>query len=254
MPLTPTQTSLCNKLTSDYAGLIGPVKMAKDGIIGQRSALMGKLGGMGYSPPTVLADKLGMFKNAVGMSIPDPGDLNSLKSMLTQCDYFKKFGPTAALIGLTEGALNKISSLLDNFETGTPEFGAAKLASMLNQALSSLMPGGSGITDILKSAGQLLECLSSVCVAGDPSYFGGIEYMENDLTSLTESMGLVGDPSLPDFGTMNFKTIYSTVGMTDTQISTIDNVTKVVDDQKMRAKKAVADSITAVKGQIGGLF
>jgi hypothetical protein len=254
MALTPTETSLCNKLLGDYAGLISPVRGAQSGIINQRNAMLSSLGGMSYSPPSTLADKINMFKNAVGLGLPNPNDLNSLKNMLTQCDYFKKFGPTAAIAGLMQSALGNISTLINNFSESTPEFGAGKLASLMNQALSSLIPGGSGLSDILKSANDLLNCLSSVCVAGDPSYIGGLDYIDDDLNNLTTSMGLVDNPSSPSFGQMDYGTIYDTVGMTPSQRLAISSVTDTIDGQRVRAKAAIDSSISAVKSQIGGLF
>lgn len=254
MALTPTETSLCNKMLGDYAGLIGPVKAGSGNIISQRSALLNSLGGMSYTTPSDLDNKLNLFKNAVGAGLPDPNDLNSLKNMLTQCDYFKNLGPTAALAGLMQSALGNISYLLNNFAAGTNEFGAGKIASLINQALSSLIPGGSGLTDLLKSAGQLLECMSSVCAAGDPSYIGGLDYIDNDLNNTLSSMGLVSDPISPSYGKMDYDSIYNQIGMTPTQRTAIDSTTQTVDDQRVRAKTAITDSITAVKSQIGGLF
>jgi len=254
MPLTPTETSLCNKMLGDYAGLISPVKAGQSGIMNQRNGLLSSLGGMKYSPPSTLADNINMFKNAVGLSLPDPNDLNSLKNMLTQCDYFKQFGPTAAIAGLMQSSLSKISSLINNFGTTTPEFGASNIASAMNQVLSSLIPGGSGLADILKSANMLLECLSSACATVDPSYIGGLEYIDNDLSSITTSMGLIDNPSSPKFGQMDYDAIYDTVGMTPSQRIAISSVTETIDGQRLRAKASIDQSIAAVKSQIGGLF
>jgi len=254
MALTPTETSLCNKMLGDYAALMGPVKLGSSGITNQRSALMNKLGGMSYSTPSTLDDKLRLFKNAVGLALPDPNDLNSLKNMLTQCDYFKKLGPTAALAGLMQSALGNISSLISNMAAGTNEFGAGNIAGMINQALSNLIPGGSGLTDILKSAGSLLDCMSSVCAAGDPSYIGGLESIDNDLNSTIAGMGLVGDPSSIKFGTMDYNTIYNDLGMTPTQRYAIESTTATIDEQRVRAQTAITDSIAAVKGKIGSIF
>ena len=254
MALTPTETSLCNKMLGDYAGLMGPVKLGSSSITNQRSALTNQLGGMSYTTPSDLENKLSMFKNAVGLALPDPNDLNSLKNMLTQCDYFKQFGPTAAIAGLMQSALGNISSLINNFGAGTNEFNAGKLAGLINQALSSLIPGGSGLTDILKSAGQLLECMSSVCAAGDPSYIGGLDYIDNDLNNTMSSMGLVSDPGSSNYGKMDYDSIYTDIGMTPSQRYAIDSTTFAIDEQRVRAKVAIDQSIAAVKSQMGGLF
>lgn len=254
MALTPTTTSLCNKLLGDYAGLISPVKGAQSGIINQRNALMSRLGSTSYSAPSTLADKINMFKNAVGLGLPNPNDLDSLKNMLTQCDYFKQFGPTAAIAGLMQSALGNISTLINNFSESTPEFNASNIAGMLNQTLSSLIPGGSGLTDILKSANMLLNCLSSTCAAGDPSYIGGLEYIDDDLNNMTTAMGLVDNPASSKYGTMDYGSIYDTVGMSPSQRLAISSVTDTIDEQRVRAKVAIDSSIAAVKLQIGGLF
>jgi len=254
MALTPTETSLCNKLLGDYAGLISPVKGAQSGIINQRNAMMSSLGGMSYSAPSTLADKINMFKNAVGLGLPNPNDLNSLKNMLQQCDYFKQFGPTAAIAGLMQSALGNISTLINNFSESTPEFGASSIAGLLNQALSSLIPGGAGLSDILKSANLLLNCLSSTCAAGDPSYIGGLEYIDDDLNNMTTSMGLIDNPASPNFGQMDYGAIYDTVGMSPSQRLAISSVTDTIDEQRLRAKTSIDSSIAAVKLQIGGLF
>lgn len=254
MALTPTTTSLCNKLLGDYAGLISPVKGAQAGIINQRNTMLSRLGGMSYSAPSTLADRINLFKNAVGAGLPDPNDLSSLKNMLTQCDYFKQFGPTAAIAGLMQSALGNISTLINNFSETTPEFNASNIAGMINQTLSSLIPGGSGITDILKSANMLLNCLSSVCAVGDPSYIGGLEYIDDDLNNMTTAMGLVDNPASSKYGTMDYGAIYDQIGMTPSQRLAISSVTDTIDEQRLRAKAAINQSIASVKSQIGGLF
>jgi hypothetical protein len=258
MALTPTETSLCNKMMGDYAGIMAPVKAAKGGITSQRDSLLSTLGGTAYSPPSTLTDQLTAFQNAVGTAIPDPTDINSLRRMLQDCDYFNNLGPTAALAGTLSSCLSDIDSKINNFGASTGEFNAAKIASAMNQALSNLIPGGSALTDLIKKASQLIECLSTVCATGDPEYIGGLESMTGDFNDTLSGMGLVDDPLSSHFGEMDYPAIYSQVGMTTPEIDAINMTTATLDEQKIRAQTAVNDSITSVKSylasSIEGIF
>jgi hypothetical protein len=250
MALTSTEVSLCDKMLSDYYGIIAPVKAAKAGIIAQKNALQSQLAGQSYTPPSTLAQKLNEFRDSVGAGLPDATDINSIKRMLDNCDYFNNLGGTSAIAGTLKSSLDGIASKISNFGATTGEFNAAKIASALNQALSSLIPGGSALTDIIKKASSLIECLSSVCAAADPTYTGGIDSIIGDFHDTLDGMGLVDDPASANFGKMNYADIYSQAGMTLDQISAIEITTATVDSQKLRAKQAIDDTIASIKASI----
>lgn len=245
MPLTSNETALCNRLVSDYAGLIAPVKGAKNGVVNQRKALESYLGNMNYSAPDDLATALNGYKNAVGGFIPNPNDLNSLASFIASCEFFKEMGAAKAVVGMTQGVFSKMSSLLSGLSAGTQEFGAGDLASTLNSLLGSLLPGGKSITDILNQIDKLLTCLDSVCAAQDPTYYGDLSYMTNDVNSLYTDMNLISGG--PNNGKFDYASFYSSMGMQPGEIAAIDTTILTVDEQKVRAKLAIDETFNAVR-------
>lgn len=245
MALTSNETALCDRIVTDYAGLISPVKGAKSGIINQRKALESYLGNMNYSAPDDLANALNGYKNSVGGFIPNPNDLNSLANFIASCEFFQEMGAAKAVVGMTQGVFNKMSSLLSGLSAGTQEFGAGDLASTLNSLLGSLLPGGKGITDILNQIDKLLNCLDSVCAAQDPYYYNDLSYMTSDVNSLYSDMGLISGG--PNNGKFDYDSFYSSVGMTTDQVYAINTTMLTVDEQKARAKTAIDDTLTAIK-------
>lgn len=245
MPLNSTETSLCNKLVSDYGNLIGPVKTAKSGIMSQKNALTNLLNNMNYSAPGDLSSAINGFIGSVAGVVPNPNDLNSLANFLNNCDFFKNLGAAKTTVGLTQSVFSKMASLISGLKAGTPEFAAGDIGSTINSLLGGLLPGGLGITEILNNIDKLLNCLNSVCAAQDPYYYNDLTFMTNEVNGLYSDMGLVSGG--PNNGKFDYDTLYSSVGMTPDQITAINSTVNVVDEQKAFAKKSIDDTLKNIK-------
>lgn len=245
MAITSNETALCNRLITDYAGLISPVKGAKNGIINQRKAMESYLGNMTYSAPDDLANALNGYANSVGGFIPNPNDLNSLANFVASCEFFKEMGVAKAVVGMTQGVFSKMSSLLGELSFDTPEFGLGDLASALNSLLGGLLPGGKSITGILNQIDKMLNCLDSVCAVKDPTYYGDLTSITSDVDSLYTDMNLISGG--PNNGKFDYSSFYSSLGLQPGQIAAVDSTIQVVDAQKLRAKTAINDTFNAVR-------
>jgi len=248
MPLTSTEKSLCNKLVSDYAGLIAPVKGAKSGIIAQKNDLKNYLQNIRYSPPGDLANAFSQFTSRVGTFIPNPNDLNSISNFLKNCDYLNNLGPAKTIVGLTQSVFSSMSSLINDMKVSVPEFGAADLASKLNSILGNLLPGGQGITDILNQVDKLLNCLDAICSVQDPYYYDDLNYITNDVNSLYTDMGLISGG--PNNGKFDYDALYTSLGMDINQITAINSTINLVDQQKERAQNAIKNTLTVFKSSL----
>ena len=252
MSLSPMEKSLCNKLVDDYWKLVQPVKDARLAIRKAISDLDTLLRSMTFSPLGDLANALNDFKNDVEEMIPGDtvDELDRLKNFLEQCPYLSGLAPATSLKGTLNGIFDNIQGLIDNFTSLFPEFGAGNLASYINGLLNGLaFPGGDILTELLKQAEALLQCLSSLCALQDPSYLGEITDINDDLQSLYSDLNLVDTVPVddPSFATFDYDTMYHMVGLTPDQISAINDTKGTIDDQKANAADSVQKSIDAVK-------
>lgn len=258
MALSPTQRSLCNKVASDYYTLVAPVKSAKRTIQSKTSDLDTYLRGLSYSPAEDVSNAVTSFENSVQNSIPGDADesIDELKGFLSQCDYLSDFAPTSTVKGTSAGIFDNINSLIDDLLSSIPEFGAAKIADAINSLLDGVgLPGGDLLSELLKKADKLLNCLSALCAAEDSSYTGNLSDISTDLQGLYDDLNIVDNPLSSNYGKFDYTSFYNNIGLTSTQQNTINNVTSVISTQKLGAQTAINNSIDAVKGFIkGGLF
>jgi len=259
MALTPTEKSLCNKISTDYDSLVAPVKSSKKSITGAKQDLDTYLRGMIYSPDIDIDSALLQLADGVENAVPgdDRDAMNDIKNVIDDCAYLNGLAPVSAVIGTFNGVFNAINDLVDSLKLTVPEFGAGALASLINQLLNGVgIPGGDMLSALLAKADKLINCLAEVCVAGDPGYSGRLTLITNDLDNLYTDLNVVGDPLSPNYGKFDYDTLYSSVGMSTEQQAKINRTIVGVDAAKTNAKKAISNSISSIKTltKIGGFF
>jgi hypothetical protein len=106
----------------------------------------------------------------------------------------------------------------------------------------------------LGKADQLLNCLSGLCAAYDPSYIGSLSDIAVDLQGLYDDLNIID--SGPNAGNFDFDSFYSNAGMSASQQAALNGVTSSIGNQKEAAATAVQDSIDKVKEltKAGGFF
>jgi len=259
MALTSTERSLCNKISTDYDSLVAPVKSSKKSITDAKQDLDTYLRGMTYSPDVDIDSALLQLANGVADAVPgdDRDAMNDIKNVLDRCSYLNGLAPVSAVIGTFNGVFDAIDDLIESLQSTVPEFGAGALASLINQLLNGVgIPGGDMLSALLAKADTLINCLSEVCVAGDPGYSGRLTLITNDLDNLYTDLNVVGNPLSPNYGKFDYDTLYGSIGMSAEQQAKVKRTTAGIDTSKANAKTAIGNSISAIKTltKIGGFF
>lgn len=254
MSLTPTQKSLCNKLATDYEALVSPVKSAKNLFKSHMGSLDSKIRGMVFSDPTDLDAAVGSFINSVQGSLPgdDIESMQELADFIRTCDYLSGLAPASTVNGTYNGIFSDITNFISDLTPSFPEFGAAAIADGINSLLSGIgFPGGSNLTDLLKQADKLLNCLNVLC---GPDYGGAATEISDDLNTIYTDYNLID--SGPNAGKFDFDSFYTASGLDASQQAAINTVTNSIGEQKTGAVTAVNKSIDKVKSlkKIGGFF
>jgi hypothetical protein len=254
MALTPMQTALCNKLATDYAGLIAPVKSGKDLFKAKMGQLDSFVRGMAFSNPLDLNAALNDFANQVEGMLPkieSPQEMDDLLSFIQACPYLSGYAPATAVNGTSNGIFDKIGNLINDLTPSFPEFGAGGIADGINDLLSGVgIPGGSSFADILKKGDDLVNCLNGLC---GPSYAGDATEIMNDLNSLYSDLNIID--SGPNAGKFDFDSFYTASGLSTAQKNALNNVTNSIGAQKTGATTAVNNSLESIqKLKKGGYF
>lgn len=209
MALTPTEKSMCNKLYGDYAAVIAPVKLGKSSILAQKSAFKNAISAISWSPLSKIMDSLSAVKDAVDIPLPLESSMNDIKNFLERCNYLGALSPASAALGAFKQALYGVDSSVQGQSLTTPEFTGALLANKLDSMLQGVgIPGGQNLTDALKKADEILQCLSSICAGTDPEYNGRVAQIASDTQSIYSDLGLIDNPGAANHGTMNYQTMY----------------------------------------------
>jgi hypothetical protein len=253
MALTPMQTALCNKLATDYALLVAPVKGVKDSFKAKMGMLDTFVRGMTFSNPLDLDSALNQFVSDVEGMLPgsDLASMDELAAFMAACPFLAGQPPASNVTGTSNGIFDKIRNFINDLTPSFPEFGAAGIADGLNDLLSGVgLPGGGNISDILSKADELANCLAALC---GPGYSGDVTEITNDLNSIYSDLNIID--SGPNKGKFDFNSFYTASGLSSSQQSAINTVTNSIGNQKKGATTAITNSINSVKQlKKGGYF
>lgn len=245
---TNTQRSLCNRLVNEFDSLITPALAAKSQIKQAQRDMKSMLNSMTFSPPNVVQDEASALKQAAAQYYPGSSlsEMESMKSLIDNCDYLKGFAPVSTILGSTLGIFNNIADLING--STIPEFGVASLGGLINDLLNGLsVPGGKSISDILSQADKLIECLSATCGPYDAYYITAASEYALTTSDLYSELNVVSDPNDPNYGKFDYQAVYDDVGMSVEEQSNINDALSGVTDMKTGALTAVNNTVSAIK-------
>lgn len=260
MAFTSTDRSLCNKLLSDFPGLVSPLNSSSGIISGYANSLDSQLRSMAWSGTGAINSGIYTLNNTLGNAIPGSTmtDMQDLKYFLDNCTYLNGNNPLSSVLTTAKGAFDLIDDTLNSLFPTVPEFGVGQIAGYINQLLNGLgIPGGDMLSEIFKQADKLLNCLTMLCSTYDPGYYGPyLTSYSSQLQSLYTTMNIVDDPLSLDYGLFDYQTLFSNVGLTPSQTSDIKLVIDAVDTVKSTSLGSIMDSVASVKDlmKIGGFF
>lgn len=248
--------SLCNKMKEDFATLTAPINMAKIAIKGAKNELQALLNSMVFSVDLdVITTAVDDLQSAAEEAYPSDSlsDMTALKSMIDNCSYLEDAKPISSIIGTTIGVFDEIDTLIDNIVV--PEFLAAKVGNGINNTMYGVgIPGGNNLTDIFKKADKLIDCLATICGAGDPTYITIATEYADELDNLYSSMNIVSNPLSPNYGQFDYNTIYANAGMTPQDILQVNTALGGVGDTSTNAITSIDASVSKAKDLVKGGF
>jgi len=256
--LTSTERAVCDKLAHDSGGLLAPARMVRGAVTNQLSAARAALANYTQSPQAVINAAKDALRNNVNNSLPDSNasDVGRMIDIINNCLYLKDDdalkNPISLGNAVTQSAFDKIYSYINDVTT-VPEFLVGEAMSALEEFYSNLFPGSKALTDLLKKADQLINCLSNFC-GGE--YTSEVIALTNETQSLYNDFEIVGNPLDANYGKLDKETLYSEAGMTGGDIAKITDASDEVDAMKELGNSSVDDFVQAAKNvkKLGDLF
>ena len=255
--LTATNTALCNSLIQKYRSLLDPLEKIKNDYRSQLNKFESKLHHIIFSTSGEIASGLQNIESKTKASIPEDtiDAVREIKSFVDGCDCFFEGESAENAVSAIMGSLLGIYDQIDDYigQITYPEFEVGAIASKLNELISGKGPHGGGVALSLKKADCLANCITALCPAT------AISSEFQDLLDQTQEyydiFKLEDDPTNPNYGTIKYNDIYSSVGLSASEISNMENVISGIDSIKSEAFDSIGKSVSSIKNAIkGGLF
>jgi hypothetical protein len=243
MAILPVERSMCNKMVYDFDGLISPAQQARSAVTSKKNDMQGLLNTLTSSSQSAISTAISNLTSQVDDIIPTATlyDMQKLQQFIEQCEYLSGLSPIAAMLGALTSIYRKIDDLLDNIGATVPEFNIGKLASAINDLLTSRGPN---LSELLKDLDKLLNCVELYCGGEYPAQLSS---MSTTLGQAYSDLNIVSDPLDSKYGLFDFESMYSTAGLDATQIAQQDQVRDAVDGEKDRAKSTIDSAIDIYK-------
>jgi ABC-type transporter Mla subunit MlaD len=243
MAILPVERSMCNKMVYDFNGLLAPAQQAKGAVKSKKNEMQSLLNTLTSSSQSAINNAISGLTSQVDDIIPTATlyDMQQLQRFIEQCEYLSALSPIAAMLGALNSIYNKIDDFLDNIGAAVPEFNIGKLASAINDLLSSRGPN---ISDLLKNLDKLLNCVELYCGGEYPAQLSS---MTTALGQAYSDLNITSNPLDSNYGLFDFNSMYSVAGLDATQIAQQDQVRNAVDGEKNRAKSTIDSAINIFK-------
>lgn len=256
MALSPTVTSMCDQLVQKYNGIIDPVKTGKSGFKSLTRSLISQMSTANYSAIGNLETEMGSLETQLSGVVPGDDDdaMTDLNDFIQNCPFFdQQTTGVSAVKGSSNGVFDRLDEFIDGSSSSFDEFGLAQIADNLNKLLDgSGFPNGNNLSQLLKDADILIQCLSGLC----PGYEPIVISYQDDVNGLYDEMHIVSNPVSPNYGLLDYDYLYSTANLEPTQISNMNYTIGGVTDLKSSAKTSIDSSVQAVKNalNLGSIF
>ena len=205
MALSGMDTSLCNKLVSDYNSIAAPIYMAKAMVRQKMAEVETQLRCMIFTAQDDINFAVSKFQDEIAAALPkaDMAAMNDLKRFMDQCLYLNDVSPMSIIMGTATGVNDYMNKLIS--ENTLPEFAASNLFSGINDSFGA----GGGVTNSFHQADALLNCLSMICATGDPEYQAAVIGITSDLANLYITLNVVSNPLSANYGKFDTEAVYN---------------------------------------------
>jgi hypothetical protein len=249
MAFTEVERSMCNKMAFDSSGLLAPAEAVKGSVRNQISNTKSQLASYVPSPQSAIDAASAQLQNNIASVIPgnSEADVQAMLNMINNCEYLsgdeKLSNPVTIANAMNKSLFNKINNYVDDVAS-LPEYALAKTISAIEELYSNLFPGSSALTDLLKKADKLINCLSNVC---NGEYTSEVISLTNQTQNLYNDFDMVSDPLDSNYGKLDKDKLFSEAGLSPSEISKITDANDEVNSIKSQAKKSIEDLMNSTK-------
>jgi len=249
MAFTEVERSICNKMSFDSSGLLNPAEAIKGAVRNQISGVRSKLANYTPSSQATLDAASATLQTNIGSIIPGDteDDVQAMMDMISNCDFLNEDDSLKNPVSLGK-TMNK--SLFDKIEDYigdlivVPEYDLGKALSKLDEIYGSLYPDASALTDLMKKADKLINCLSNLC---NGEYTTEVIALTDQTTNLYSDFQMVSNPLDPDYGLLDKSQLYSDAGLSVSDITKISGVNDDLNNYKDEAKTAIQNLMDKTK-------
>lgn len=234
--------ALCDKVGKDADRVLGQLEAIQGKITSQINAIKSFMGGISFSPKSVIDAKAANLLKNLDRMVPKTADFSQITSLIESCSSLKVDpmlkNPTATARNLTSSfksnAMSEITSLTDSL----PEFSGAKLFNSLKGSIKT-----SRINVDVRALQKGLTCLQSLCGLDVTSKIAR-------LNNLLSACFLNGD------GELDVESLLADCGLDldkienmMTCIDSIDNITDKIDEAVDAGTEYLSDLQTGIENR-----
>ena len=210
MAFTEVERSICNKLGFDTDGILAPAQQAKGAVTNQLSGIRAQLSGYVPSSQAAIDAATATLQNSADSIFPgdSAADVQKMLDLINNCAYLKGddklTNPTALAKAMTDSLFDKLNGYFDDVSS-VPEYLIGKLMSALDELYGNNLPGSNALTNALKNADKIINCLSNLC---NGEYTTEVIALTNETQSLYNDLEIVSNPLDPNYGLLDKDKLY----------------------------------------------
>ncbi len=245
MSFTEIERSICNKMGYDSSGLLAPAEAGKGAVRNRLSAIRSQLNSYVASPQAVIDAATAQLRNSAGTIFPGSteNDVEKLVDLINNCTYLQTENPISTTKALIGSMFEKLDSFFGDVAS-VPEYLLGEALGALDELFNNDKPRSSGLTDLMKDADKLINCLSTLC---NGEYTSEVIALTNQTQNLYDDLGMVSDPLSANYGLLDKDTLFSDAGLTPSDITKITGANDEVNSLKDQGQQAINDLMDATK-------
>ena len=251
MPISSTQTAICEKMASEFDNMIGTIQGAKADMMKAISTVTDTLNSLSFSAPQDLIDAITSFGDGVDLGLPNSDDIDEIIDMINNCNFLSNHdnfsNPISLMNSASDSVLGSIRNQIDDIAGSIPEFNAGgAILNLMNQCTPD-MPGAMDISGILAKADGIINCMSNLCGA---EFASRASTMVSTVSGLYSDLGIVSNPLSANYGSLDVDAIYSAAGISPDNITAMTDSISSMADAQDAAVAAKDDVINTIKGML----
>jgi len=249
MAFTELERSICNKMGFDSGGLLNGPEAAKGAVINQVSAIRAGLNSYVPSSQAAIDAATAALETSAASIFPgdSAADIQRMLDLINNCAYLegndKLTNPISLAKALTESLFDKLNDYFGD-AASIPEYLLGKLMSALDELYGNNLPGSNALTDALKNADRLINCLSNLC---NGEYTSQVVALTNQTEDLYNDLEIVSNPLDPNYGLLDKDKLYSDAGLIPGDIAKITSANDEVNSLKGQGQSSIDSLMGSIK-------